>query len=133
DYRGIRIEALARFRVRGRVLFTTRYWRGREADLSPIDLTLGWRPMSDQSVLDALRLSHSHRSFSFFSKEGHYPLSWDEINSHVANMHMVPATEEVAKQLEDIARGDLVDLHGYLIEAVGNDGWRWKSSLTRTD
>lgn len=133
DYHGSKIEALARFRVRGRVLFTTRYRWGREADLSPIDLTLGWRPMSDQSVLDALRLYHSHRAYSVGPKNGRYPLRWEDLNSHAANMHMVPATDQIAAKLMDFARGDLVDLHGYLIEAVGKDGWRWKSSLSRAD
>jgi len=48
-------------------------------------------------------------------------------------MHMVPANEQVAHQLKSVRRGHVVRLAGYLIEARGTDGWRWKSSLTRTD
>jgi len=29
--------------------------------------------------------------------------------------------------------GQVVELHGQLIQADGKDGWRWISSLTRTD
>jgi hypothetical protein len=133
NYHGARIEALARYRIRGRVLFTTRYWWGRDAELSPIDLTLGWRPMSDQSVLDLLDLYHLRRGFSFRFKGRKPAFTWEEINEHSANTHMVPATDKIAAQLAGIARGDLVDLHGYLIEAVGKDGWHWKSSLSRAD
>jgi len=48
-------------------------------------------------------------------------------------MHMVPANERVARQLKSVRRGHVVRLAGYLIEARGTDGWRWKSSLSRAD
>ena len=41
--------------------------------------------------------------------------------------------DELAAQLRDIKRGDLVDISGYLIEIKFPDNGIWRSSLTRTD
>jgi hypothetical protein len=48
-------------------------------------------------------------------------------------MHMVPADSIIARQLRDIRVGQRVRIQGQLIEAKGDDGWTWRSSLTRTD
>ena len=47
-------------------------------------------------------------------------------------MHMVPSTAELAG-LRAIARCDLVDIRGYLVEIKFSNGGIWRSSLTRTD
>ena len=51
----------ARFELRARVLSTRNYYLGRESDLSPVDLALGWGPMSDESVLQRIEISQSAR------------------------------------------------------------------------
>ncbi len=130
DYR---VTPLAVYRIRARVLLTERYWFDREADLSPLDLTVGWRLMSNQDVLDQLRLYSLHRAYMWAGKSDHLPASTTDIITHSANMHLIPATGEVAATLKSVRRGDLVDLGGYLVEVDGRDGWRWRSSLTRDD
>jgi hypothetical protein len=73
------------------------------------------------------------RAYAWTGREGRLPASQDEIIAHSANMHMVPSTDELAAQLRDIKRGDLVDISGYLIEIKFPDNGIWRSSLTRTD
>ena len=131
--KGYRITPLATYRIRGRVLLAERYWFGRESDLSPLDLTLGWRLMSNQDVLDHLRLYSLHRDYQWTGREDKLPANQDEIIAHSANMHLIPATEEIAARLKSMGRGDLVDLGGYLVQVEAPDGWRWRSSLTRSD
>jgi hypothetical protein len=48
-------------------------------------------------------------------------------------MHMIPADEAVLKTLRNVRRGDLISLDGYLVSVTGPGGWRWDTSLTRTD
>jgi hypothetical protein len=48
-------------------------------------------------------------------------------------MHMVPADDATRATLLDARRGSLVRLRGWLIEARGKDGFRWRSSLSRGD
>jgi|SRR5579871_1742941 len=132
-YRNYRITPLASFHARARVLMTERYWLGREAEISPLDLTVGWRLMSDGRVLDRLEIYRGYRAFYWRPKSGELPASHEEITAHAANLHMIPATEEIDARLKSIRPGNLIDLRGYLVLAEGAGGWSWRSSLSRTD
>ncbi len=125
------IGALAAFRIRALVLGKERYWIGRETDLSPLDLALGWGPMSDQKIVDQFDITQGGRWYHW--RSARLPISTAEVITHSANMHMIPATPDVEEELKDLRRGDVVDLSGYLVEVKGNDGWSWRSSLRRDD
>jgi hypothetical protein len=133
DYKGTQVTALASFRVRARVLLTQHYWSGDEATVSPVDLTLGWRLMSNQQVLDGLDIFSQHRAFSWMARDKRLPATEREIITHSANMHMVPSTEALAERLAAVKPGDLVDIHGYLVQIKMPDGGIWRSSLSRED
>lgn len=126
------LRALAEFALTARVLSTERYRTGREARLSQIDLALGWGRMADPKVVERLAISQSGRWYHW-RYEGAPPIPHREIERSSANMHLIAATPEVARTLGALRRGDLVSLTGYLVEAKGSDGWRWRSSLTRDD
>ena len=64
---------------------------------------------------------------------GAWPLPQDVIESHSANMHLIPASRSVERQLKTIRPADVVDMRGYLVEARGAGTRPWRSSLTRTD
>lgn len=128
---GYRIIALASFEAEARVLLKKNYYFGDEADISPVDLALGWGRMSDSQILERIELSQSNR-FYFWRTE-RFPIPRREIETHSANMHMVPATDTIHKKLKTIQPGNLVRFSGYLIEARRQDGWHWRSSLTRND
>ena len=133
QFKDSQVTALANFRVRARVLLTEHYWWGRDADVAPVDLTMGWRLMSNQEVLDGLHIYRGRRAYVWSPRDGRMPASEQDINTHSANMHLVPSTPELADRLRAINPGDLVDIHGYLIELKFPDGATWTSSLTRTD
>ncbi|NOY05236.1 MAG: hypothetical protein GXO82_01150 [Chlorobi bacterium] len=48
-------------------------------------------------------------------------------------MHIIPASEKVESRLDDVYRGSIVTLSGYLVKVTAEGDWRWKSSLTRND
>ncbi len=125
------ITPLARFRIKARVLHREKYGSGRESDLSPLDLALGWGRMSDQAVID--RIDFSQHSRWYFWRSKSLPIPSREIETESGNMHIIPATDEVESLLSDIRRGDVIELEGCLVEVRAPDGWRWKSSLSRTD
>lgn len=128
---GYTIEPLERFDIEARVLSATTYRFDREADLAPVDLALGWGPMSDTAVIDKVDISQSGRFYFWHVDE--FPIPRREIETHSANMHMIPANEAVENKLRKIARGQVVSLSGYLVAVSAPDGWRWQSSLTRED
>jgi hypothetical protein len=50
----------------------------------------------------------------------------------VSNMHIIPANPKIAQEIKKVKRGDLVRLHGELVEVKDKD-LVWTSSLTPTD
>lgn len=126
------IKALADFDIEARVLSKELYSSGREADLSPVDLALGWGAMSDSEVLSSLTISQRNR-FYYYRWENQPPRPPAEIASHSANMHMIPANAQIEKILKDVRSGQVVKLRGKLVAVSAPDGWRWQSSLTRDD
>ena len=126
-----RITPLASFELRARVLGTERYRFDRAAELSPVDLALGWGPMSDSRNLAAISIQQRDRWY--FWSASRMPLDPAGVTTHSANMHMIPATGAIASRLLAVRVGQLVELRGQLIRADGEDGWRWASSLSRAD
>jgi len=127
-----KITPLARYRVTAVALERERYRFDRGAELAPVDLALGWGPMSVASVINDLSISQSGRWYEY-RWQGQPPLDPGAISSHSANTHCLPATPEVRENLLAISRHDLVTLEGYLVEVTGADGYRWRSSLSRND
>lgn len=126
------LRPLAGFSIDARVLSREDYLAGRESDLSPTDLALGWARMREASVLERLDISQSSRWYHY-RWQGEPPLPPGEIARSSANMHMIPADRAVAAALARIDEGDRVRIDGWLVEAVAPDGWRWRSSTSRDD
>ncbi len=125
------VRPVARFQVEARVISTERYRFDRGAALSPVDLALGWGPMSNQAVLDQIDISQGGRFYRWRVKS--YPIPRQQIIEHSANMHMIPANDEVRKDLLAVRVGEIVHIEGYLVIATSEDGSIWKTSLTRKD
>jgi len=130
-YKDLRIVPLAHFAIHARVILKKRYWFGRETDLSPVDLVLGWGPMSDSTHLKHVEFAQDNR-FYYWSTNSPV-LSREVVQSHTANMHMIPSRPEIEKALKSLRRGQIVRISGFLVEVFSPDGWRWRSSLTRDD
>lgn len=128
---GYEITPLATFNIKARVLATKDYYFGREAEISPIDFVLGWEQMSNQAVLNKIDVSQSNRFYFWHVDE--FPIPREEIETHSANMHMIPADALIEKRLKSVRVGQVVQINGYLVEVKADDGWHWKSSLTRRD
>ncbi len=131
NHRDHRITPLARFEIRARILGRERYRFDRPAQLSPVDFALGWGPMSDSRILGAFTIQQRDRWY--FWSSGDMPIPADQVISHSANMHLIPATSAVADRLLSMKVGQIVELRGKLVRADGPDGWHWVSSLSRTD
>ena len=126
------IKPLARYTVTAVVLSRARYHSDEAAKLAPVDLALGWGPMSDAATINALEIGQSGRWYHYqWSSEP--PIPPAQIARHSANTHCVPANATIRRQLLDITRHDLVSLDGYLVEITRPNGWHWRSSLTRDD
>lgn len=128
----IRLKPLAVFSIDARVLHRKSYRYDRGASLIPVDLALGWGPMSDQRVLDQLKITQSMR-FYWYQYSSQPPIPVDQIVSHSTNLHVIPSTKAIAWRCKSLRSGQLVHLRGDLVEADGPAIGTWRSSLSRTD
>lgn len=124
-------KALAEYQIRARVLSRNDFSLGKESEISPLDLALGWGPLSDQSVIDKIEFSQSSRWYHWQADV--LPISRSEISLNSANIHIIPKDEKIEKDFDNVYKGSLIEMQGYLVEVTTTDGWRWKSSLRRDD
>ncbi len=125
------IQPLARYELQARVLSRRDYGFDAGAALAPTDLALGWQRMSDSAVLERMRIDQGARWYTWRADEP--PLPIDEITRSSANTHVIPANDAVAAALKQVRAGSVVRIEGLLVEANRDDGWRWRSSLSRED
>lgn len=123
--------AVARFSIGARVLGVERYRMDPMAKLVPVDLALGWGPMSDSRVLARISISQSNR-FYFWDTQN-FPIPRKDIETHSANMHLIPASDMVERRIKAARVGQVVNFSGYLVNVRMDDGWSIASSLTRDD
>jgi hypothetical protein len=128
---GYTLQPLARYDITARVLARESYRWDRGAELAPIDLAVGWGPMSDSAVLDKLRISQDNRWYQW--RADTYPIAAAEMVRSSSNMHLIAADKEIERDLRRVRPGAVVRMKGYLVEARGKDGFTWRSSLSRED
>ena len=131
-FKSYKMNKLSAFEGEFRVLSREDYHTGREAEISPTDLALGWGAMADPQVYKQLSIRQSNRWY-YWRYENNPPIPVNDIASSSANTHLIPANKVVAKKLADIDADDMVYLKGQLVEVKSTDGWTWRSSLSRTD
>ena len=131
SYPNYRIDAVEPFSIDARVLSRRDYRSGREAELSPTDLALGWGPMSEPRIIDHFDIRQSNRWYLWQAQT--LPISRADIERHSANMHLIPASETAADQLARVRQGERIRIHGTLVDVTAPDGWRWRTSRSRSD
>ncbi len=130
-FKDYQITRLANFEIKAKILSKTAYSFGRESNLSSVDLALGWQNMSDESVLENIKISQSNRWYYWRVKE--FPIPRREIETQSANMHLVPADSLVEDMINSVKQGQIIEMSGSLIRADASDDWHWQSSLSRED
>jgi hypothetical protein len=125
-----RLRPRAEFEATVRILRREDYSLDRISRLAPTDFAVGWGPMSDGRVLGDIEISQANR-FYFWRTEN-WPIDRDEIESHSANWHVIPESATVARVLDRLRAGSIVQLSGRLVDIEGGDGGM-RTSLSRTD
>ncbi len=122
---------MADFQLEARVLGRRDYRHDPGASLAPIDLALGWGPMARAEVVDQIEIRQRGRFY--FWRADHEPIDRSQIVRNSANMHLIPASPEVFEELRRAESGRTVRLRGNLVNVSRADGWRWHTSMTRSD
>lgn len=125
------ISPLQGFQLDARILAREDYYLDRGAKLSPTDLALGWGPMANPEVLRHISISQGNRWYFWRAKQ--MPIARRQIETHSANMHLIPANPAVAGTLAQLKAGQQIRLAGQLVRVDADDGFNWVSSLSRED
>ncbi|GAA4360232.1 hypothetical protein [Kangiella marina] len=131
NYKGFKVKPLAEFSITAKVILREDYRFDDGAAISPTDLALGWGRMSDEAVLQHINFSQSGRWYRYRYQTA--PIPQKEIETHSANMHMIPAQSWIKDDLDAVKPGQIVTIKGQLVEVHGENGWKWRSSLKRDD
>jgi hypothetical protein len=117
------LTALARFSVKARVLSVDRYG-DRAAKVAPLDIALGWGPLSDSATLKIVDVAQTERKVLFRSYDPKLPD--EQMGDFLLNLHVIAADADMRKRLGELRSGNVITLEGWLVEAVSGDGWRWR-------
>ena len=90
------VTPLARYHITAVVLSRERYRNDRAAEIGPVDLALGWGPMSVASVINELKIRQSGRWYEF-SYAGDPPLEQRQIEIHLQRPALPIAPDGVAQ------------------------------------
>jgi len=142
------ITPIANYDIQARVLHTKRFYSDRfVAGLIPFDVGLGWQVMSDPSLLGTY-FSFDHKGDTGggrilwtswqTDKDGNPRVPPPELGDTMgllSNNHLIPANKKIFRQLAGVRAGDLVRLHGFLvnISKPTEPSWQWRTSVTRSD
>lgn len=132
---GFSLTVVAEFSGKGRVLHTKTYSRGEPSKLSPIDLSIGWKQMSDDSIIKHLKIHQDHRFVKWRPKEWDGKTSWRKITRNAANIHIIPINKEILNIVENLDNGEVIEFSGKLVRVKRPNwpGWSWNTSMTRGD
>jgi hypothetical protein len=133
DHKGFAFSARARYDITARVLRKEIYRIDGGAGLAPVDLGVGWGPMSDTAIVDRLEFSQMGRFFYWKPRDAAFPLSPRALITHAAQMHMVPSNDDIERRLKNLRPGQLVTVGGWLVDIRGPGGFAWQTSLRRDD
>ena len=122
------ITGQARYKTRARVLHAHHYRFDEISDLSPYDLVLGWKRMSEQSVLDKFSISQSARWYEF-SWSGPAAIAPSEVGDSCGNMHLIPGDAAVRAALGRARAGDVANMEGWLVNVTKPGGWEWSTGM----
>ncbi len=125
------LTPLASYDVAARVEGSEAYAFDASSFVSPLDLVLTWGELPTPAYRDRLEYSQQWRFFYWRSEDR--SLDANYVIRHSANTHMIPANRNVERALEKIDAGDDVRLRGLLVDVRAGGGFRWTSSLVRTD
>src|SRR5258705_2767619 len=95
EHKGFTFATRARYDITARLLRKEIYHLDGGAGLAPVDLGVGWGPLSDSTLLKELEFSQMGRFFYWQPRKAGFPVPIPVLISHLAQMHMIPATKEL--------------------------------------
>ena len=125
------LTGLAQYTIQARLLSKACYHWDAATKLSPIDLVLGWGAMADPALSRQIQIAQAFRWYTIKIPPQLQQRN-SEIQASIANIHILPGSSTIEKQIKAAPLGAILTLRGFLIEGKGPQGQSWRSSLSQT-
>lgn len=131
-----RMTPRAEYRIAARVLHSRQYddW---QSSFVPVDLALGWGMFSEPYLDEWIQWQQADRWYYYhYRRILSVPFPRNYVRDHSANVHIIPATERLARILAQLQRNELILLDGLLVDVEAQkDGATvaFRTSLSRND
>lgn len=129
------VTGRATYRMDARVVHTKHYDFDLFALLAPVDLALGWGKIADLAVDEWIDWAQ-HSRWYFYKYSAESPLDADYIRGHSANVHILPASDNLRRAVRRLKVNDIVYMEGYLVDVdaqLGRAMLEMRTSLSRSD
>lgn len=132
-----RIHRVATFRAKVLVLKRKDYPSKPEdpmSEFAPVDMVMAWGRAGLKASRDGVSIAQGNRRYGWRAGgEAWGRKDVREFGLHTANWHLVPGDDGVRDSLDDVSRGDVVEIEGDLVSLDLNVGVRARSSTRRDD
>lgn len=132
-YKTAWVDKVAQYHISARVLHTASSWMDPAASISPMDVGLGWGDFSDKKVVNEFEIGQTDRHLFIAPKSLSAYKAVERLGSKLANVHTIPANDQVAQQLGWLRPGQVIEAKGYLVNLHLPNGQTYQTSLSRTD
>lgn len=111
-YRSGQVRYMAEFEINARVLNIQFYTGNNYASISPMDLGLGWKQMSNPLIYKQFKITINDRQINY---KGKITFAEHYVRDNITIIHIIPATPDILRQLRLLELEDIVGLKGYLV------------------
>jgi hypothetical protein len=123
------ISLRAEYDIRG-VVKGKRKYSDYPSQVSEYDLILAWGDLNREEYDQHVNYSQSGRWYYYTYDQGMIDESF--IASNSANVHLIPETDEIGKEIKKLRKNDYIRIIGYLVDVHFENG-PWETSMTRGD
>jgi len=127
----VSLVLLASYDIQAAVKSIHRYTSDYSTQVSTMDLVLAWGKLNQPAIDSQISYRQSNRWY-YFQFNPECPVDSSYIQNHSANVHLIPADDNIRRQLNSLRKNDTVQMKGYLV-AVNFAPGEWRSSLSRQD
>ena len=124
-YEGNQVQPLSSADLMGRVLAITQYPRSGFGQVSHTDLVLGWGPMSDNRVLDHLKITQADRGTNIVLDSA-APITLPAADDSSITLSVYSDYFVHSAALDAIRIGDVVRIVGWRMRARNASGTTWE-------
>ncbi|MEC8056168.1 MAG: hypothetical protein VX136_03395, partial [Pseudomonadota bacterium] len=117
--KGQSVSVLKPFNGDFRILGSKQYRNDEQAKFSPIDFAVSYGLFAHPEIASQIKINQYDRYLNWSMQT--LPVPPDQAMKLVSNMHIIPANPDIAKQITQVKRGDLVRLKGELVEVKDNN------------